>query len=222
MKSELRLFYTTQDNIVVPTKELIKEKNTDFRVLLALSTISNVDDYTLEGDNSRFLSLNKGDMFMNTLSKNIGITTSQFRKHLNALLKHNSDEFKVVEREYNGSKVLCYEINYQAGGFVTIPYEKVEKLIVGLSNNCIKLYINLLWLCQNNGKFIERNLTQDYLLELMGLSKSSKRALRIAVEILEENKLIKTRKETVTETILIDGEIRSSAPKTIIHYSIYE
>ena len=53
------LVRTTQNNVVVPTKELIKNKNTDFRVLLSISTISNVDNTTISGSNSRYCSIRK-------------------------------------------------------------------------------------------------------------------------------------------------------------------
>lgn len=216
-----RLFKTTQNSIVVPTKTLIKQKNTDFRVLSAISVLSNVDDYTSRGENTRYASIRKVDKNMNDMCKAIGISSSQFRKHLRALLKHNTEEFKLVEREYNNNKVMCYEINYSAGEFVTIPVDKVEKLLMGLSNNCIKLYANLLWLCvSKNGEYIERELTQPYLLELMGLSKSTDKALKVATEVLEECKFIKTRKVWESETIIKNGMPVGSKPKSKIYYSI--
>lgn len=214
------LFTTTQNNVILPTKELIREKNTDFRTLLSISAISNVDDITKAGNNNRYCSIRKVDRNMDKLCKSIGISASQFRKHLRALLKHNTDEFKIIEKDYNGEKVLCYEINYVAGGFVNIPMNKVETLIIGLSNNCIKLYSNLLWLCTKDSEFIERELTQPYLLELMGLSKSSDKILKIATDTLEKVGLIKTRKVWESETILIDGMPQGSKPRSKIYYSI--
>ena len=155
---------------------------------------------------------------MEQLCKAIGITQSQFRKHLRALLKHNTDEFKLIEKEFNGEKVLCYEINYTAGGFVNIPIEKVESLLVGGSNNCIKLYTNLLWLCTKDGDFIDKELTQDYLSELMGVN--TPRIVRIATKWLEGAGLIKTRKVWESETILVNGMPQGSKPISKIYYSI--
>lgn len=215
------LFRTTQNSVVVPTKELIKNKNTDFRVLLSISTISNVDNNTKTGSNSRYCSIRKVDKNMDKLCKSIGISSSQFRKHLRALLKHSTDEFKIIEKEYNKQTVMCYEINYVSGGFVTIPIKKVESLLVGGSNNCIKLYSNLLWLCTQDGEFVERELTQDYLAELMGLSPSTQKIVRIATKWLVGAELIKTRKVWESETIIgEDGMPRGSKPKSKIYYSI--
>ena len=216
-----RIFDTTQNTVVVPTKELIKIKGSDFRVLLGLSTISNVDDTTKSGANNRYVSLKKVDRNMKILCEQMNISPSQFKKHMRTLLKSKSDEFKIVDREFNGNVVKCYEINYVEGGFITIPYAKVEKLIIGLSNNCIKLYSNLLWLCQKDGKFIDKHISQEILLELMGLSKNSDKTLKIVTETLEECKLIKTEKVWESETILNDeGLPIGSSPKSKIYYSI--
>ena len=218
---EKRIFNTTQNTVVLPTKQLIKIKNTDFRVLLGISAISNVDDITKSGANNRYVSLKKVDRNMKELCKAIGIDGSNFKKQLRALLKNKSDEFKLVDREHNGESVKCYEINYTEGGFITIPYNKIESILVGGSNNCIKLYANLLWLCQKDGKFIEKHISQETLLELMGLSPSTRRIITIATEWLEGANLIKTEKRWESETILNDeGLPVGSSPKSKIYYSI--
>ena len=102
---EIRLFDTTQERIVVPTNELIKEKKADFRVLLAISTISNVERCDYEGDNKRYVSLNKFNRKQKIICKSIGISTSQLNKHINALIKCGSEEFKLVEYEHEGEKI---------------------------------------------------------------------------------------------------------------------
>ena len=212
---------STQNNVVLPTKELIKIKGTDFKVLLGISTISNVGNFTKSGANSRYASLKKVDRNMSKLCKQMNMNPSQFRRHIRSLLKNNSDGFKIVDREHNGEVVKCYEINYVESGFVTIPYDKVEKSLIGLSNNCIKLYSNLLWLCKKDGEFIDRHISQENLLELMGLSKNSERILRAATETLEECNLIKTKKVWESETILNEECLPiGTSPKSKIYYSI--
>lgn len=217
----MKIENTSTQNVVLPTKELIRIKGTDFRVLLGISTISNVGNFTKSGANSRYASLKKVDRNMSKLCKQMNISPSQFRKHMRTLLKKNSDEFKIVDVDYNGEVVKCYEINYVEGGFVTIPYDKVEKSLISLSNNCIKLYSNLLWLCKKDGEFIDRHISQENLLELMGLSKNSERILKVATETLEERNLIKTKKVWESESILNDeGLPIGSSPKSKIYYSI--
>ena len=211
---------TTQNTVVIPTKELIKVKGTDFRVLMALSTISNVENSNQSGNNNRFVSCRKVDENMDNLTKTLGISPSQFRKCLGALIKRKSNEFKLVERMYKGKLVQCYQMDYESGGFVLVPVEKAKSLLRGGSNNCIKLYSNLLWLCAKDGEFQERELTQGHLAELMGLSKRSESIVKIATEWLEGAKLIKTRKVWESDTIIKDGMPIGSKPKSKIYYSI--
>ena len=112
------------------------------------------------------------------------------------LVKFGSDEFKEVSREYNGKEVICAEINYKRGGFITISCETLERLLWNrISQNAFKLYINLLWLCRDNmsNNFIEKQLNQEYLLQLIGLSSTSARSIRKAEEELINLNLIKIR-----------------------------
>ena len=215
-----RLFRTSQKNIVIPTKELIKIKGTDFRVISIISMISNVDNNTLSGKNCRYTSSRKVNNNMQQICKTLNMNTGQVARGLRNLLKHESDEFRIIEKEVNGEVQHFYEIKYDKGGFVTIPYEKLEKVIIGLSNNCIKLYSNVLWLCVENGEFVEKQITQAHLLELMGLSKSSAKILKVATDTLIKQGLIETRREWIVESKIVDGLPVSTSPKEILHYSI--
>lgn len=82
------LIKTNQSNVVLPTNLLIKKKNTDFRVLLAISLISNVDNNTLSGSNSRYCSIKKVDRNMKNICATIGMSPSNFRKQLRILLNY--------------------------------------------------------------------------------------------------------------------------------------
>ena len=219
-EDESFLLQTTQNTIVVPTKDLIKLKGTDFRVVLGISAISNVENNTLSGKNKRYISIDKVDKNMDKLCKTIDISPSQFRKHIRTLLKADSDEFRLVEKMHNDKMVKCYEIEYDKGGFITVPIEKAKSLLIGGSNHCIKLYSNLLWLCNENGEFVEKELTQSYLATLMGYSKRSEEIIKIATKWLEGANLIKTEKVWVSETIFKDGLPIGSKPKNKIYYSI--
>lgn len=215
-----RLFRTTQKTIVLPTKELIKTKSTDFRILAIISILSNVNNNTLSGKNCRYTSHRKVNSNMKQICKTLNMNTSQVARALRNLLKYESDEFRIVEKEVKGEIRHFYEIKYDKGGFVTIPYEKLEKVLIGLSNNCMKLYCNLLWLCVEDGALVERQLTQSYLLELMGLSKSSAKILKVATDTLVEVGLIKLRREWMVETKIVKGLPISTTPKELLYYSI--
>lgn len=220
-EDEKFLLQTTQSSIVLPTNELIGKKSADFRILLALSYISNVENNTKVGNNSRYISLKKVNKNMSNIIESLGLSVSQFRRQINNLNKCKSNEFTVIKKEHNGELVDCYQINYDKGGFVLIPKDKAKSLLIGGSNNCIKLYANLLWLCNKEGRFIERQLTQSYLLELMGLSKRSEDVLKITTEWLTKVGLIEVRKEWESELIMdSNGNVKGSKPKTALYYSI--
>lgn len=211
---------TNQNNIVLPTDLLIKKKNTDFRVLLAISLISNVDNNTLSGSNSRYCSIKKVDRNMKNICETIGMSPSNFRKKLRVLLKYNTDEFKLVKRVNKDKVVHCYEINYKAGGFVIMDVNSAYKLLNRSSNNSIKLYANLLWLCVKDGEYVPRELTQNYLAKLIGLSQNTQEAVRKATNYLIELGLINTNKVWESDTLIKDGMPIGKKPVSRIYYSI--
>lgn len=106
------------------------------------------------------------------------------------------------------------------GYFGIISRKKLERATIGLSNNCKKLYLNLLELCEEDGELVEKQLTQAYLLELMGLSKSSVKILKVATDTLIKVGLIKIRREWKVEVEEKDGLPVVTTPKEILYYSI--
>jgi len=188
-------FNTGQNSIIVPTKELIKYKDTDGRILLGISGLSNCEDVTEEGDNARYINLKKLDKRIIELTETIGIDISNFNKKIRTMLKKNSDEFKLIEYiNEKGEKVRCYEINYKSGGFVKIPIKKAERCLLCLGNNPIKLYCNLLWLCQYNGEFKQTHIPQKTLATLMGLKETSERIVKSATQCLINEDMIEVTK----------------------------
>lgn len=106
------------------------------------------------------------------------------------------------------------------GYFGTISRKKLERVTIGLSNNCKKLYLNLLELCEEDGELVEKQLTQAYLLELMGLSEISTKILKVVTDTLVKQGLIKIRREWKVEVEEKDGLPVVTTPKEILYYSI--
>lgn len=214
-------FNTSQTNVVIPTKDLIKHKDCDFRVLLGISGISNCDDPYKEGDNERYVSLNKLDRRAKDMCETIGIEISNFNKKLRTIIKKKSNEFKVVERQgLNNTKVKCYQIDYEAGGFITIPVTKAERCLLTLGNNPIKLYCNLLWLCQKNGEFEPTHVPQQTLATLMGLSPRSEGIVKASMQTLINNDLIDVYLEQEIQTVINEEGLPISKPVTKYYYDI--
>lgn len=216
-----RMLNTTQSNIVIPTDGLIKKKGTDFRVFACVSAISNVDNFMQIGDNDRYCSLKKLNHNLNSVAELTGMSRAKVMSKIRDLESHKLDEFKVNKRECDGVKMPCIEIHYKSGGFVTMEYEFMEKLASSLSNNAFKLYINLLWLCRDNktNKFITRQLNQEYLAELIGLSRNSTKSLRKAEQELLQHELIKI--EVIWEKQLND-DLTLSNPITKKFYKVID
>ena len=214
-------FNTSQNNVVIPTKDLIKHKDVDFRVLLGISGISNCDDPYKEGNNERYVSLDKLDRRAKDMCETIGIEISNFNKKLRTMIKKKSDEFKVVERQgLNNTKVKCYQMDYEAGGFITIPVTKAERCLLTLGNNPIKLYCNLLWLCQKNGEFEPTHVPQQTLATLMGLSPSSRKIVEASMQTLINNDLIDVYLEQEIQTVINEEGLPISKPVTKYYYDI--
>lgn len=219
VKEGHRLLNTTQTSVVIPTNEIIKNKNSDLRVLACISAISNVDNWLKQGDNSRYCSVNKLNNNLDNICKLLSLDRVMLMRRVRSMISLESEEFKTVKREFNNIKTSCIEINYSSGGFITIDSEILEKLVSTLSEKAFKLYVNLLWLCKDNekNKFIERQLTQDYLLELIGLSKNSGKSIRRYEKELVDNNLveIRTRRE-----IEFSNDFNYSTPVTKKYYKI--
>lgn len=214
-------FENGQNSIVIPTKELIKMKDTDFRVLLGISGLTNCEDVTEEGDNTRYIDLKKLDKYIIDLTKTIGIDISNFNKKIRTLLKKKSDEFKLVQYiNDKGDSVNCYEINYESGGFVTIPKTKAERCLLSLGNNPVKLYCNLLWLCQFDGKFKPTHIPQQNLATLMGLSPNSDKTIRACTQTLINQDLIEATKIKETVTTIDKNGFPISQVREKIYYNI--
>lgn len=219
---DCNLFGTTQIKIPVPTKDFITDKTTDVRAYLAINAMSNVDDCTQVGRNVRYTSLRKYNNNKKEMKEYIGLSDKQINRHLNRLLGKNSKEFQLVKRQYNGEVVDCYQMEYEVGGFVTIPVDIVKKMLIKLGNVPIKLYLTLLWICadKENGGYKETLVTQKYILEKMGYSTRSTDTIKIATDALIETKMIRTRDVMSSKTEVKDGKIISSTPKTEKYYTI--
>lgn len=137
------------------------------------------------------------------------------------MLRKNSDEFKLIQYiNDKGNKVNCYEINYESGGFVTIPKAKAERALLTLGNNPIKMYCNLLWLCQFDGKFKPTHVTQPTLATLMGLSPNSERIVKASMQTLINEDFIEVNKIKQAVTVIDKNGLPVTQTRTKLEYNI--
>ncbi|MDO5291600.1 MAG: hypothetical protein Q4F05_02500 [bacterium] len=215
-------FYTTQNYVPIPTKELILRTDCDFRILIIVCILSNVDMYMQAGDNVRYMSLSKFDRNLDRMHKLLGLSKKRIRNELKKLLDQGSSEFSLVVREYKGITIHCIQVQYKAGGFVRVPIDDIHDKLLKCSSKAIKMFINLLWLCwdRSSSSYIETLVYQDTLLKNMGYKPSSRSIITDASKELEHVGLIRIRREYDCKTIVVDGEISVSTPKKQCFYSI--
>lgn len=119
-----------------------------------------------------------------------------------------------------GDKVNCYEINYENGGFITIPKVKAERALLTLGNNPIKMYCNLLWLCQFDGRFKPTHVTQQTLATLMGLSPNSERIVKASMQTLINEDFIEVNKIKQAVTVIDKDGLPVTQTRTKLEYNI--
>ena len=217
--NKIKIFRTTQNNIVIPTGKLIKAKGTDIRILACISSISYVDNFMESGSNTRHISVDKVNKYIGIIAKYIGLKPKKVKEQINSMLAMQTNELRLRwELDEENSTEAWFEINYVSGEFITLPYEVFENAACSLSSNAFKTYCNLRWLCFSSveGYFVERAITQEYLLQLIGLSNNSKKAIRKIIEELIEKKFIKIRKSYVHEHDLL----KKGVTKEVIYYSV--
>lgn len=220
VNESIKFLRTNQENIVIPTNELIKKKGSNIILLACISAISNVDNYGMIGANARYCSIQKLNNNLDYICNLLKITRTKAMRDIRNLVGFESDEFKLVKRVYNDEEVACIEMNYKSGGFINIDNNILENLLsYNISINAFKLYINLLWLCRDNVNktYVERQLTQEYLLELIGLSKTSKRLLKKAEDELIDLNLIKIKTKWVRN---FGDDLSSTAPIQKKYYKL--
>lgn len=219
MKNSTRMLKTTQSSVVIPTAELVKNKTIDLRVLACISAISNVDNWAKKGSNERYCSIAKLNKNLDSISELLKMDRKKLMRSIRRTAGVGSSEFMTIKRECENQMTSCVEIRYGSGGFVTMECGVLEELVSTLSKNAFKLYVNLLWLCKDTAKnvFVERQLTQEFLLELIGLSKTSKRRIKEAEDELIENKLIEV---STKWEVGMNEDLTSSIPITKKYYKI--
>lgn len=179
-------------NIVIPTgekSELIKDKNIDFRVLCAISILSNCEDITKEGNNERYCDIEKIKRNSIRMAKKIGMSTKDFIEKTNTILNYENKKYFYQSTATEDEKTIHYiNMAYEKGEFTVVPLKIVEDKLLKLTNSQLKLFLTINWICK--GK--KTQITDSYLLECLGLSKNSREQIRRMSNKLIEKGLLET------------------------------
>lgn len=210
---KIKHILTTTENVIIPTKHLIREK-VDLRVIGCINAISNTDNCMQRKDYKRFCTIKKINNNLKNFEELLNINRVGILERIKKATSLESDEF------YFNKDDARIEINYSDGGYIVLGDLEFEYLVKNLSNNAFKLYLNLLWICRDEeGNLVERQLTQPFLLESIGLSKNSKRLMLEAEKELVSLDLIKVRVEREVE---FSEDLTITKPKTKKFYKVLD
>ena len=168
------------EKVVIPTGELIRNKDCDFRVILGISGLSDCDGCVSYEE-------------LNSLHGLIGIDKSNFNKKLRVLIKKKSNEFKLVNGKKCCASDSIYKIDVINDNYIKIPRAMCDFMLSNLSNNAIKLYCIIIYLSHGENGLNNISLSQPVLCSCMGLSYNSEKVVRSATEELIKNNLIKVK-----------------------------
>lgn len=168
------------EKVVIPTGELIRNKDCDFRIILGVSGLSDCDGCVSYEE-------------LNSLHSLIGIDKSNFNKKLRVLIKKKSNEFKLVNGKKCCGSDSIYKIDVINDNYIKIPRDMCDFMLSNLSNNAIKLYCIIIYLSHGEDGLNNISLSQPVLCSCMGLSYNSEKVVRSATEELIKNNLIKVK-----------------------------
>lgn len=89
-----KVFRTTQNNIVIHTGKLIKTKGIDIIILACISSISYVVNCMERGSNTRYVSANKVNKYIGTISKYLGLKPNKVKNQINSILAMKTNELE--------------------------------------------------------------------------------------------------------------------------------
>lgn len=198
MNKKLMLPMSTKDDI-------IQDKKFPYKLYAKITLESNRN----EVEEHRYIknSKLKSDEMKEQL-KAIGISESTFKRQMNKLRKY-TDVIELVQLEDG----VAYKIKYKDcdnRNYVLVNAEKLRIIINSCNDTCLKIYMVLLYTCNNE---TETQVTQEWLLNKVGLSKSSRQVIHDCLYMLDK-KVILVRSEVVmNESINKNGEVNKNIKK---------
>ena len=185
-------------------KESLKNKN------LLTYTAMLIQTNWLQGDldNRRYLYHNK--LNKEEMKKIMGVSRRTINRNINALMKTGLIE------EVNSENGVVYKFNYKKDNkyFVEIE-EPILKELVHTSTNVIATYVLFKYHLKDGVK----KMSQEYIAEEIGLSKSSTKIIRQITHILAKLGLIIIHKRYEMKSQEKDGKI-IEVPIEVIYYEL--
>lgn len=171
-------------------KDYINRKDLDYRFYLTLLTNST---YNSKENSIDYITLNIETIFFGKeeLIKKMNISDYTFNRGINNILKSN-----LIKKN---NDLVEVRVKKEGKNFTVINEEEID-ILIGLSNNAIKIYLAIKFILAGCNEFKPIKLTS--LATMCGLSKGavSKTIKKIIIE-LEEKKLIELNLKNTKECI---------------------
>lgn len=210
-------------NVPVPSHpELIKNKEYDARAYaLAL-----LESKRGNKEQHRYINLNDFKQDTKTIASKYNISTKTLSRYI-INIKKLQNVFKGTEINIvnsfateNGELYIQLMSKISSRYYVLIPSNVLYKMLVTTRRDVIKTFITLLYTLKdkNTGKYIERQVTYNYLLNKVGMSQTSTKAMCAILGLLQDMRLIQVRQ---VESTHYNTETLKATPKTVNMISIH-
>ena len=175
------------------SKDFLDNKNVNVKTYGAIMLNSNWGGKFLN-PTDRYLYKDKFDEVIKQITKELSISQSTIKRHINKLKKCN---IKAIELTKTSNNELVYRLNYgvfneESGNlesFVTITNIALRQLVNAYSENSLRIYLFLLSKCYKGEAYIK----QEEICQAIGLSYKTRKVVTDCVEALIKGGFIKVK-----------------------------
>lgn len=169
---------------ITSSKICLTDKGVNYKILMLMTLLSNVQLYkdildTGNEETWRYL-------YRNKLKECKDLVESLSQTKLNTVLrtikKMEKLDCNVIAIRKTENNEIVYDINYGTREYVTIETKIMKALINSFNSNSIKIYVILKYMCRNG----KRRITQEWLLNQIGLTSYSKNNRQMISDITTE------------------------------------
>lgn len=163
----------------------LSNKKIDYKVLMLMTLLSNrkTEQDTCEDGKEelwRYLYRNKLIEYQGLVEET---SKNKLKSIFKTIKKMENLDCNVIDVRKTDKNEIVYDINYSKNGkeYTTIETRIMQSLINTCNSNAIKIYIILRYKCRNG----RRMLTQNWLIQQIGLSPKSKNNYQVITDITD-------------------------------------
>lgn len=185
---------------------IMADKSFPMRLYAKLTLDSNYNSNKKEEHRYIYHSKIRSEGFQQDLQE-MNISKSTYTRQIKKLREYN--ELVDMQETQDGVVYKLHYRNIGSGKFVCIRQDVLQELLKETNDTAFKIYLILLYALRDNdsNRYIEKQITREWLLNKLGLKSSSRQCITDGLKLLD-GKYIKVRKVTETkDTINKNGTI---------------